>query len=206
MVNPQGVLSQQNVSPTSQSRQRNSQSLPIRCPPSLSFIRCMFQLYRIQFKICTVSYLAIGMHTLTLGLNNQFGVTRSPRLQQSLSQFVTPPPRKLFHSTQPGDQKTHTHCFTLFYRTYFNVLFVIINSISSLQTHMKISNQLSRIINLIQLSHSQYIVFHAFVYPITPLVKVFYPFLILTIENPNIGINSSSLTFLVPMYANIRPP
>ena len=71
---------------------------------------------------------------------------------------------------------------------------------------MNISNSLSQILNSIQLSNSEHIVIHTLLYNITPLVKVFSQLSSLTIAYPNIGFNSFSLTLLVPMSANYRPP
>ena len=70
---------------------------------------------------------------------------------------------------------------------------------------MKNSNTFSQILNSIQSSHSKQTVTQTLVYPITPLSRVFYQFSILIIACPNLGFNSYSLTFLVPMSDNCRP-
>ena len=69
---------------------------------------------------------------------------------------------------------------------------------------MKISNSLRWILKSIQLSHSEHIVLYNLLHPITQLVKVLCTFSSLTIAYPNLGFNSSSLMFLVPMSSNYR--
>ena len=71
---------------------------------------------------------------------------------------------------------------------------------------MNFLNTLSWILNSIQSSHSEHIVLQNLLYTFTPLVQMFFQLSSLTIEYPNIWFNSSSLTFLVPIYANYRPP
>ena len=60
---------------------------------------------------------------------------------------------------------------------------------------MNTSNSLSRILNSIQLSHSEHVILHTLLYPFTPLAQVFYPLSSLTIAYPNIVFNSCYLTF-----------
>ena len=69
---------------------------------------------------------------------------------------------------------------------------------------MNISNSLCRFLNSIQWSYSEHIILHTLLYPVTLILKVFCQVSRLTIEYPNPGFNSSSLTFLVPIYASYR--
>ena len=71
---------------------------------------------------------------------------------------------------------------------------------------MNILNSLSRVLNSIPLSHSEHIVLQTLLRPVTPPQKVFCQLSSLTIAYPNIGFNSSSLTFLVPMSVSCRNP
>ena len=71
---------------------------------------------------------------------------------------------------------------------------------------MNISNSLGQILNSIQSSHSEHIFLQNLLYHITPLVQVFCQFSMLSIEYPNLGFNSYSLTFFVPMYTSCRTP
>ena len=60
--------------------------------------------------------------------------------------------------------------------------------------------------NSIQLSHSYHIVLHNLMYTVTPLLQVFCQLSIITISYPNLGLNSSSLTLLVPISVNCISP
>ena len=71
---------------------------------------------------------------------------------------------------------------------------------------MNISNSLSRMINSINLSNPEHIVIQTIMYPINPPVKLFCKVLNITIAYPNLGLNSSYLTVLVPMSDSFRPP
>ena len=70
---------------------------------------------------------------------------------------------------------------------------------------MKISNLLSQIFNSIQLINSEHIVLQTPLYPITPIVQVFYKLSNITISYTNPGFNSYSLTLWITMSADCRP-
>ena len=71
---------------------------------------------------------------------------------------------------------------------------------------MNIFNSYILILNSIQSSPSKHIIIQTHIYPITPLLQVFFELSSLTIAYPNLVFTSSSLTFLVPLYANFIPP
>ena len=71
---------------------------------------------------------------------------------------------------------------------------------------MNIPNSLSWVLNSIQSSHSEHIVLHNILYPVTPIWQVFLQLSIINIEYHNLRFNSSYLTFLVLMSAICIPP
>ena len=70
---------------------------------------------------------------------------------------------------------------------------------------MNVSTSLSQIFNLIQSSHSEFIVHHNLLYTITPILQVFCQLSSILIAYPNLGFNSSYLTVLVPMSDSFIP-
>ena len=78
---------------------------------------------------------------------------------------------------------------------------------SSLKRFSNIPNWLSWIPTQSSLVNSELLFFITILYNITPLVQVFcLQFSILTIIYFILGVNSGSLTFLLSMSANCRPP
>ena len=69
---------------------------------------------------------------------------------------------------------------------------------------MNISKSLIWFLNPIQLSHTEQMFLQTLLYPVTSLWQVFCQLSSLTIAYPNLGSNSSSLTFLVPMFSSCR--
>ena len=68
----------------------------------------------------------------------------------------------------------YTFFLTLFYITVFNVLFIILNSSSSFQTHINIPNPLIWILNSIQLILSERIVLQTLLYSIIAFERLQY--------------------------------
>ena len=88
---------------------------------------------------------------------------------------------------------------TLFYRTFFNVLFFILNSYE----HSRLI-QLINQINPVEWFRKMFL--QTLLYPVIPILQVFCQLSSLTISYPNPGLNISSLILLVPMYVSYRPP
>ena len=65
---------------------------------------------------------------------------------------------------------------------------------------------MSWVLNLIHSNNSEHIVIWTLMYPFTPLWQFFCQLSSLTIGYPNLGFNSYSITFFVPMYSSCIPP